>query len=88
MMGQRVSWGSGVIATGSGCACGRSGRGTSTSLLHRLRVPVYLTGFGTCSSGIGGAANSLRVGGASRRAHFSARATRALSVAMPVLAYI
>ena len=40
------------------------------------------------ASGIGGAANSRRVGGASRRAHRSARETRALSVEIPVFAYI
>lgn len=37
---------------------------------------------------MGGAENSLRVGGAIIRAHFSARDTRALSVAIPVFAYI
>jgi hypothetical protein len=43
---------------------------------------------GTCRSGIGGAANSRRHGRASQRAHREARFTRALSVAIPVLAYI
>src|SRR6266540_3636201 len=43
---------------------------------------------GTCRSGIGGAANSRRHGAAIIRAHRAERLTRALSVAMPVFAYI
>src|SRR5687767_5226762 len=43
---------------------------------------------GTCRSGIGRAANSRRHGRAIHRAHRFARLTRALSVAMPVFAYI
>ena len=42
---------------------------------------------GAVSSGIGGATNSRRVAAISR-AHCAERETRALSVAMPVLAYI
>ena len=43
---------------------------------------------GTCRPGIGAPWNSLRQGTASQRAHWLARLRRALSVAMPVLAYI
>ena len=44
--------------------------------------------FGVCRSGIGGAENSRRHGAAMIRAQRAERFTRALSVAMPVLAYI
>src|SRR6185295_10693287 len=43
---------------------------------------------GTCKSGIGLPWKSLRQGTASQRAHWFARLRRALSVAIPVLAYI
>lgn len=43
---------------------------------------------GTCKSGIGGAENRRRQGAAMIRAQRAERLTRALSVAMPVLAYI
>src|SRR5688500_17830973 len=43
---------------------------------------------GTARSGIGGAWNNRRQGLAIQRAHMAERLTRALSVAIPVLAYI
>ncbi len=43
---------------------------------------------GICSSGMGAAWNNSRQGLASHRVHVAARLTRALSVEMPVLAYI
>ena len=43
---------------------------------------------GTCNSGIGAVTNTRRLCLASTRAQRSERAWRALSVAMPVLAYI
>ena len=45
-------------------------------------------GVGTCSSGIGRPANSHRHGITINLAHCADRFTRALSVAMPVFAYI
>ena len=47
--------------------------------------PIYT---GTCSCGMGRPAKRCRHGFASRRTHFPERETRALSVAMPVSAYI
>ena len=47
-----------------------------------------IRGPGTCSPGIGRPRNSLRQGTASNRAHDVARLLRALSVEIPVLAYI
>ena len=50
---------------------------------------AYASGAGAASSsGIGRATNRRRHGRAIRRAHRLARFTRALSVAMPVFAYI
>ena len=43
---------------------------------------------GICRSGIGLAMKTRRIAVAMRRAHFAERWTRALSVAMPVFAYI
>ncbi len=43
---------------------------------------------GICNSGMGAAWNNRRQGLASHRVHVAARFTRALSVEMPVLAYI
>ena len=49
---------------------------------------LQTSGVAIASDGIGRATNSRRQGRAIRRAHRFARLTRALSVAMPVLAYI
>ena len=49
---------------------------------------IQTSGAALASDGIGCATNSRRQGLAMRRAHRFARFTRALSVAMPVLAYI
>src|SRR4051812_23038735 len=56
------------------------------ALTGGLRFPIPLAGI--CSSGIGFALNSLRQGIANQRAHPLARLLRALSVAIPVVAYI
>src|SRR5437016_11504110 len=51
-------------------------------------VPSVEYGLTNCNSGIGFPMNRLRQGRASHRAHRVALLLRALSVAMPVLAYI
>ena len=54
-------------------------------LFLSLPISAYC---GTSSSGMGSATNNRRHGAASQRAHRADRAWRALSVAMPVFAYI
>src|SRR5436853_7721490 len=66
---------------------------SNKSVLQRMRcamqrpclIAVYA---GIARSGMGRPTNSRRVGFAIHRAHWADRPTRALSVAMPVLAYI
>jgi hypothetical protein len=53
---------------------------------NRFGDAVFVRGI--CRSGMGRPENSLRQGTASQRAHALARLCRALSVAIPVLAYI
>src|SRR5262245_56427608 len=65
--------------------------GKDRSVYWKCQAPSSVDGrasYGTSSSGISGPANSRRHGAAITRAHRADRLTRALSVAIPVLAYI
>ena len=53
-----------------------------------LRSAIFPYSAGIANSGMGRAAKRRRHGRANQRAHCTDRETRALSVAMPVLAYI
>ena len=79
-----------LIATNCATAVGQ--RATGLIAITRGRGPCrgrgYPSDIGFASAGIGRATKKRRHGFAIRRAHRLARLTRALSVAMPVFAYI
>jgi hypothetical protein len=79
--------------TGTGVAPSRTGASNQRSVHRPMIASTQLEdsrawSAGTCRSGIGRPANRRRHGTAIHRARRAERLTRALSVAMPVFAYI
>ena len=68
--------------------CGGSTPPVFETQTSAWRRGAALQSYGTCSSGMGVPAKRRRHPLAMSRAHCAARATRALSVAIPVFAYI